>query len=65
MFEVPGSDIVEIVIDEDVVNGRKSPVYISDPSQTSRDSAEEAANHYADDIVNENYLQKSADAIQA
>ncbi|EDV26489.1 uncharacterized protein TRIADDRAFT_50037 [Trichoplax adhaerens] len=65
MFEVPGSDIVEIIIDEDVVNGRKSPVYISDSSQASKPSTEESDNQFSDDIVSENYVRKSADAIQA
>jgi hypothetical protein len=36
MFEVPGSDIVDVIIDEDVVRGKSQARYVRHPVETER-----------------------------
>ena len=41
MFEVPGSDIVDVIIDEDTVRGKAPAQYVRRPSDVSPDVEDE------------------------
>lgn len=43
MFEVPGSDITQVVIDGEVVKGTKKPVYVQSTGRIEVDTPENKA----------------------
>ncbi|XP_078492530.1 ATP-dependent clpX-like chaperone, mitochondrial isoform X2 [Ciona intestinalis] len=51
MYDVPGSDIIGVCIDDDVVRGKKSPHYIRKPAADDNDTSYEVAHAPASQIT--------------
>lgn len=56
MYEVPGSDIIGVCVDKDVVKGKKAPDYIRAPVV-----AKDVNSDKADDI-NDNSTEENSDS---